>query len=114
MILSTNLKTHLSKTLCPKCGSSLDTAKLVPITEMPVGILAHAVCIKCKSENMVRITSMGAGVMPLISDLQGREVKKFINTGNVTFEEVIELHKKLSKESICNLLQKKEPSSVKN
>ncbi len=113
MILSTNLKIHLSKAFCPKCGSSLDTAKLVPLTEMPLGVLAHAVCIKCKSENMVRITSMGAGVMPLVSDLQGTEVKKFVNTGNVSFGEIIELHKKLSKESICNLLRNKEQRSEK-
>jgi hypothetical protein len=56
---------------------------------------------------------MGAGAVPLISDLQGSELKKFIGLKSVTYEEILDLHVALKKESIWNLLQKKERSLVK-
>ncbi len=113
MIETSQLKTHLSKAYCSKCGSSLDTATLVPISELPLAVIAHAVCDKCKSENMVTITSVGTGVVAMTSDLTSAEVKKFASADIVSYNEVLALHKKLKGKSICSLLQKNEKLSVK-
>lgn len=113
MLEHTHLKTFLSKAYCRRCGTSLDTADLVPISEMPLGLVAHAVCISCKSENMVTITTLGAGVLPLTSDLSAKELKRFVHLDNVSYEDVLALHKKLRKDSICKLLQKKEQNTVR-
>lgn len=108
-----NLKSHLSKTYCTKCGSSLDSAKLVPVGQFPLAVIAHAFCAVCNSENMVTITSLGTGVMPMMSDLKGSEVQYFMNLSEITPDEILELHKELEKDSLCNLLQKKEKNLEK-
>ncbi len=113
MIEARHLKKHLSKTYCSKCGSALDTAELVPISELPLAVIAHAVCGKCKSENMITITSAGTGVMAMASDLTSEEVQKFVSAKNVSLDEVLDLHKKLKRNSVCNLLRKKEHNLVK-
>lgn len=105
---SSIIKNQLSKALCFKCGSSLDTAKIVPISEMALGTVSHAVCSVCKAENMLTITSIGTGVIPTASDLTSEEILKFANSSPVRLEDVLNLHKELKKDSLCNLLQKKE------
>jgi hypothetical protein len=104
---------HLSKASCSKCGTSLGSAKFVPISELPLAVVGHAVCEACKSENMVTITTMGTGVVAMASDLSSEEVKKFISEANVTYNDVLELHTALENQSICSLLQKNEQSSEK-
>lgn len=113
MIETTHLKKHLSKAFCSRCASSLDTAELVPVSELPLAVLVHAVCNKCKSENMITITSLGTGVVSMVSDLTSSEVRKFLRAKSVTYDEVLAVHKKLKKGSICNLLQRKEQNSAK-
>jgi hypothetical protein len=107
------IKEHLERSLCYRCGSSLGGAKLLTISDAPVALVAHAVCPNCQSESMVTITASGSGVTPLVSDLTGSEIKKFINERSITYDELLNLHKMLEKESIWNLLHKKEKASVK-
>src|SRR5690606_11787654 len=107
------IKHHLSKLFCSKCGCSLNSAKLVPIGEFPLAIVAHAVCDKCKAESMVTITSLGAGAIPMKSDLTSREVKKSAQAPSVSLDDVLDLHKRLKKKSVWNLLHKKEKNLVK-
>lgn len=107
------IKENLEKTLCYKCGESLAGAKISPITEAPVAIIAHAVCHKCQAESMVTITSSGTGSVPLISDLTTEEIKKFMNLKAISYDEIIDLHIALKKETIWKLMHKKEPSSGK-
>jgi ribosomal protein S27AE len=102
------IKEHLERTFCYKCGSSLEGAKLITISEAPIALVAHAVCPKCQAESMVTITSMGSGVSPVISDLTGEELKRFISARAVNYEDLFNLHKTLEKETIWKLLQKKE------
>ena len=102
------IKEHLERAFCYKCGSSLGDAKLVTISEAPIAMIAHAVCPKCQAESMVTITANGSGVAPLYSDLTGEEFKKFVTAKNITYDDLLSLHKKLEKESIWKLLQKKE------
>lgn len=113
MIESTNLKNYLSKAFCSKCGNSLDTAKLVPLGDMPLAFIAHATCQNCASESMITVTSLGAGVMPLESDLTPKEVARFMEAPAITNADVLKLHKKLKKTSLCNLLLKKEQNLEK-
>ncbi len=98
------IKEYLQKTYCYKCGSSLEGAKLETITEAPIAFVAHAICSKCQAESMVTITSAGGGATPLISDLNVTEFKKFIGAKSVSYDELIDLHKELTKNNICNLL----------
>lgn len=51
---------------------------------------------------------MGTGVISVYSDLTSIEVPKFLQASEVTYREVLELHKKLKKESLWNLLHKNE------
>ena len=105
-----HLRNQLANAHCSECGADLRTASLTTITEMPLLLIAQAKCSKCKSENMVTVTSFGSGVFPLVSDLRGKELSKFINKRKVTTTDVLNIHKKLKKESVWNLLQQNEKS----
>lgn len=102
------IKEYLQKNYCYKCGSSLESAKLETITEAPIALVAYAVCNTCKAESMVTITSAGGGITPLISDLNVTEFKKFMGVKSVSYDELLDLHKKLNKKGLWNLLDKKE------
>lgn len=91
----------------------MEGAKYVPITEAPLTWVAYAVCPTCKAESMVTITPTGNGIVPVQSDLAGREFKKFIGARSVSYDELLDLHQALEKESIWSLLRKKENNSVK-
>lgn len=99
---------NLQKTFCYKCGASLEGAKLVQISEAPIAFIAHAVCQNCRAESMLTITPAGLGAVPVETDLTGEEFKKFIGQKAVSYDELLDLHKALKKESIWSLLQKKE------
>ena len=103
---------NLQKTFCYKCGTSLEGAKLITITEAPIALVAHAVCAICKAESMITITPTGSGSVPVQSDLTGEEFKKFIGAKAVSYDELLDLHLALKKKDIWNLLAKKEKKSV--
>jgi len=104
---------NLIRTRCYRCGKSLENAKLVPISDAPVAWIAHAVCPSCKAESMVTITPTGNGIVPVKSDLTGKEFKKFLGIRAVSYDEVLDLHLAIKKENIWNLLHKKEKNLVK-
>jgi hypothetical protein len=104
---------NLQKTYCYKCGTSLEGAKLVTITEAPIALVAHAVCVVCKAQSMITITPAGSGTMPVQSDLSGEEFKKFIGAKNVSYDELLDLHLALKKKTIWNLMDKKDKKSEK-
>ncbi len=108
-----HLKNQLSKTVCVRCGANLTAAKFVPISELPLAVIAHVVCSNCNSENMVTITSTGVGIMPMVSDLTGAEVKRFVREPNVTFNDVLALRKKLKQRKLWNLLHNKDKPLAK-
>lgn len=99
---------NLQKVQCCNCGANLAGAKVLPITEAQITWVGHTVCPVCKSQCMVTITPQGNGVLPVNSDLIGIEFKKFIGKKALTFDEVLDLHMALKKESLWNLLHKKE------
>jgi hypothetical protein len=107
------IKEHLERSSCYKCGSSLGGAKLLTISDAPVALIAHAVCPNCRSESMLTITPTGTGVMPLVSDLTGLEIKRYLTSSSLTYDDLLNLHKSLKKNSIWNLLRKKDKRSVK-
>jgi len=107
------IKENLEKTFCYKCGTSLANAKVSPITEASIVVIAHAVCTKCQAESMITITSNGSGSVPHISDMGSEEIKKFIRLKPVTYDEIIDLHLALKKENIWKLMHKKDPISGK-
>ncbi len=104
---------NLQKTNCYKCGTSLEGAKVVTITEAPVALVAHAVCAICKAESMVTITPAGSGAVPVQSDLTGEEFKKFMGAKAVSYDELLDVHLILKKKNLWNLLDKKDKKSAK-
>jgi hypothetical protein len=104
---------NLQRATCYKCGTSLEGAKLVTITEAPIALVAHAVCPICKAESMITITPTGSGVVPVQSDLTGTEFKKFIGAKAVSYDDILDLHTALKKKNIWNLLAKKENKQEK-
>ena len=108
MIQKQAIKEHLSKTFCYKCGISLEGAKLVPISNAPVALIAHAVCPNCQAQSMITFTAGGSGAMPITSDLYGEEIKKFMTCKQITIDDVLKMHEILKKEKLWNLLHKKE------
>lgn len=103
------IQENLQKTHCYRCGTSLERAEIVPISnEGSTAWVAHAVCPNCKAESMVTITPTGNGIVPVQSDLKGTEFKKFVGIKSVSYDEVLDLHLALKKERIWSLLQKKE------
>lgn len=113
MIEKRLINEQLSKTICYKCGKSLEGAELTTISQMPVALIAHVTCPKCQAESMVTITLSGSGSVPIVSDLTASEIKKFLMAKPVDYVDLLNLHKKLQKKSICKLLQQKEPKKVK-
>jgi hypothetical protein len=108
-MLETNvIKEHLSKTFCYKCGTSLEDAKITTISEVPVAMVAHAKCQNCQAESMVTITVSGGGAIPMLSDLNGEELKRFLGAKSITYDELLDLHTLLKKKPICELMHIKE------
>ncbi|MFZ5424435.1 MAG: hypothetical protein ACOZAO_01420 [Patescibacteria group bacterium] len=108
MIEKRIINEQLAKTTCYRCGNSLEGGELVPISHVHVALIAHVICPKCQAESMVTITLSGSGAMPIISDLTGEEVKKFLGIKSISYNELLDIHQKLKKKSICKLLYKKE------
>lgn len=107
-----NIK-NLGKVSCYNCGATLEKAQLIVVTETPLALVAHATCPECDAQSMVTVTPSGIGSVPLVSDLEPNEIKKFINMELISYDEILELHKKLKKTTICNLMQQKERRLVK-
>lgn len=101
-------KASLAKIICPTCGQSLEGSSHVSVSEVNLAAVLHVTCKHCKSKNMVTFTAMGTGVIPILSDLTNSEVRKYSHASKITFVDVLNVHDKLDKVSICNLLQKKE------
>jgi len=104
---------NLQRTVCPSCGASLSGAQIDTIFEAQASFVAHAVCSSCSASSMVTITASGSGTIPVYSDLAGTEFKKFISQHAVNYDDVLNLHVALKKESLWNLLHKKEKKSEK-
>jgi len=75
--------------------------------------IGHAVCHSCKAEGLITITHSGNGIVPVQSDLAGKEFKKFVGVKPVNYNELLDLYVSLKKEKIWKLMQKKEKNSVK-
>lgn len=62
---------------------------------------------------MVTITMNGTGASPITTDLMPEEIKNFFGQSQVSLDDVLDLHLLLKKESLWNLLRKKEQTLVK-
>ena len=98
---------NLQGTTCPKCGTSLSSARIDTVFEAQASFIAHAVCSSCSASSMVTVTPAGSGTISINSDLEGFEFKKFLSQRSVSYEDVLDLHLLLKKENIWNLMHKK-------
>ena len=110
MVEKQYIQEHLAKTFCYKCGMSLNGANVVPISEIPVAIIAHVTCLKCNAESIITVTMSGVGIMPIVSDLMGGELRKFVGAKNVSYDELLDLHQILKRKNLWNLLRIQEKS----
>ena len=114
MLEQKHINESLAKVMCSKCGTRMDGSEFIPISEAPVAIVAHVVCAKCQAQSVVTITPTGTGIVPLVSDLVGSEIKKFLGKKSITYDEILDLHKDLKGKKIWKLLHKKEKYLGKN
>jgi hypothetical protein len=105
--------THLDKVICYKCGASLEKANIIVVTETPFAFVAHATCSKCQAQSMVTVTPSAIGAVPLISDLEPEEIKRFLKMSQISYDEILDLHERLKVTDICKLLHSQENNLVK-
>jgi len=108
MLKNKQILKNIQATKCPKCGESLSTAQIDTVFKADTSYIAHAVCTKCSTSSMITVTLNGSGTVPIYSDLSGKEFKKFLRMPGISYDDVLDLHLVLKKESIWNLLHKKE------
>jgi len=113
MIEKQYIQEQLTKTFCYKCGTSLGGASVVPVSEMPIALIAHVTCLSCKAESVITVTMAGVGIMPIVSDLMGGELRKFVGAKNVSYDELLDLHQILKRKNLWNLLHTQEKSLEK-
>lgn len=108
------IKNQLAVTNCYSCGQTLDGSIFALLNDsMPLVTIGHAVCAKCQSQNMVTLTMGGNTAVPMQSDLIGEEVVKYADMPEISYLELLDLHRALKKESLCKLLHKSEKNLAK-
>jgi cytochrome c551/c552 len=104
---------YLEKVICYKCGASLEKAGIIVVTETPFAFVAHATCSECHAQSIVTVTPSAIGVVPLVSDLEPDEIKKFLKMDQISYDEILDLHERLKVTDICKLLHSQESNLVK-
>jgi ubiquitin C-terminal hydrolase len=102
------IKQQLSKGKCYKCGNGLLEANQENLNSTPTASIMHLKCKNCQANSVVTVTFTGLSVIPLITDLETKEIKRFSTKEPLENKDLINLHKKLRKKDIWNLLQIKE------
>lgn len=108
MLKNKQILKNIQATKCPKCEESLSTAQIDTVFKADSSYIAHAICAKCSTTSMITVTPNGSGTVPIYSDLTGTEFKKFLKMPGISYEDVLDLHLLLKKETLWNLLHKKE------
>ncbi|MBD3365868.1 hypothetical protein GF360_00825 [candidate division WWE3 bacterium] len=98
----------LENVSCYNCGATLKKGQLVIVSETPLALVAHAVCYQCGAQSMLTMTPSGVGSVPMVSDLEASEIKRFLEMDLISYDEILDLHKELKGTNICSLLQKNE------
>jgi hypothetical protein len=109
MIEQEYIKSKLADTRCYKCGATLEGSTFALLNDkMPLVTIGHVVCDKCQSQSMVTLTMAGNATMPMMTDLESGEIIKFSQLPEISYTELLDLHRALKKESLCKLMQKPE------
>ena len=106
MLKNKQILQNLQGTKCPKCDASLSTAKIDTVFQANSSYIAHAVCSTCSASSMITVTPNGSGTVPIYSDLSGKEFKKFLTSSSISYDDVLDLHLLLKKETLWKLLHK--------
>lgn len=84
----------IQKANCIKCDSTLEDATVIPVVEMPSMTVLHITCKACKNEAMTTVTPSGeTATMDINTDLKASEIKKFLNSGPITDQDILSLYK---------------------
>jgi hypothetical protein len=114
MVEQEYIKSKLAGTKCYKCGDTLENSTFALLNDrIPLVTIGHVICSKCQSQSMVTLTMAGNTTTPMMTDLVSEEIVKFAGLSEISYTELLDLHRALKKESLCKLMQKKEKSSVK-
>jgi hypothetical protein len=79
---------------CDKCGNAYSIGDLEIIQENPISSIIHFSCSNCKASHIATfIKPMGvSNRVPVNTDLEVEEIKKFAQKPETTTEEILELY----------------------
>lgn len=91
--------------VCPVCSKKYEPIQAKIVLEKDNSHLVHINCSNCFSSVLAVITSNNFGInsVGVVTDLQVEDVLRFIDAESVNSDDVIEMHKMLSKqETVIN------------
>lgn len=79
---------------CDKCGSAYSIGDLEIIQETPISSIIHFSCSNCKASHIATfLKPMGiSSRVPVNTDLEISEIKKFAKRKETSVEEILELY----------------------
>lgn len=79
---------------CDKCGNAYSIGDLEIIQETPISSIIHFACSNCKASHIATfLKPMGvSNRVPINTDLQVEEIKKFAKREETSTEEILELY----------------------
>ena len=79
---------------CDKCGSAYSIGDLEIIQENPISSIIHFSCSNCKASHIATfLKPMGmSSRVPVNTDLQIEEIKKFAKMDETSTDEILELY----------------------
>ena len=82
---------------CPVCRQKQFPSEVNMIEEQPDGHLLHVQCKTCQSciVVLVSLNEQGMNLVGVLTDLGSREVKKFIDRGSLSADDILGLHENL-------------------
>jgi hypothetical protein len=79
---------------CDKCGNAYSIGDLEIIQENPISSIIHFSCSNCKASHIATfLKPMGiSNRVPINTDLQVEEIKKFAKRKEISTEEILQLY----------------------
>ncbi len=84
---------------CDKCGAKYTEKDVTIVSDNGAQAIIHFKCTSCLAEHFANyIDSVGASnKMPFNSDMRTQELMKFLSSGGVTADDVIDVYEAVSK-----------------
>ncbi len=89
---------------CPVCQHEYKQSMVQVLDESEYGILTYATCVNCGANLLTKFASMPQGVVgnAILTDLKAYEVMDFVNTDELTADEVLAIQQIIYKKELIN------------